>query len=197
MLAEDFFGDALTEVEKIDPKAAKYLKEALVAAQRDQIKMPPQNWLKVGAGMALGKLSISRMYDLVTKYIGGWGDKQVSYTFEGYKDGKLVKTIVKSAVTGLHLEVKADSTVLKEDDTYDATRIEILALDQNGNRAPFADSAVKVSIKGPAEIIGPKEFPLVGGDRAFWIRTVGKKGDITVTVNAENIGKAKLDLKAE
>ena len=197
MLAEDFFGDALTEVEKIDPKAAKYLKEALVAAQRDQIKMPPQNWLKVGAGMALGKLSISRMYDLVTKYIGGWGDKQVSYTFEGYKDGKLVKTIVKSAVTGLRLEVKADSTVLKEDDTYDATRIEILALDQNGNRAPFADSAVKVSIKGPAEIIGPKEFPLVGGDRAFWIRTVGKKGDITVTVNAENIGKAKLDLKAE
>lgn len=197
MIAEDFFGDVLTETEKLDPKAAKILKPALVAAQRDQIKMPPQNWLKVGAGMVVGKISVSRMFDLVTKYIGGWGDKQVSYTFEGYKDGKLVKTVVKSAVTELHINASADSYTLKQGDTYDATRIELTALDQNGNRAPFADVPCKISVKGPAEIIGPKEFSLIGGDRAFWIKTTGEKGDITVTIDAKSLGKTRLDLKAE
>lgn len=197
MIAEDFFGDVLTETENLDPKAVKFLKPALVAAQRDQIKMPPQNWLKVGAGMVVGKISFSKMFDLVTKYIGGWGDKQVSYTFEGYKNGKLVKTVVKSAVTELHLSAAADSYTLKQGDTYDATRIELTALDQNGNRAPFADIPCKISVKGPAEIIGPKEFSLIGGDRAFWIRTTGETGDITVTIDAKSLGKTRLDLKAE
>jgi beta-galactosidase len=73
----------------------------------------------------------------------------------------------------------------------------MVALDQNGNRVPFADSSVKVSVKGAAEIIGPSEFPLIGGDRAFWIRTNGSKGDITVTIDAKGIEKKVLKLKAE
>ena len=137
------------------------------------------------------------MFDIVTKYIGGWGNEQITYAFEGYIDGKCVTTVTRTAVTELHLDVKADCTVLKEEDTYDATRIQIIARDQNGNRVPFADSSVKVTVKGPATVIGPSEFPLVGGDRAFWIRTNGEKGDITVTVDAKNIGKVKLDLKSE
>lgn len=147
--------------------------------------------------MVVGKIPFNRMFDIVTKYIGGWGNEQITYAFEGYKNGECVATVVRTAVTELHLDVKADATVLKEEDTYDATRIEIIAKDQNGNRVPFADSSVKVTVKGAAEIIGPSEFPLVGGDRAFWIRTNGQKGDITVTVDAKSIGKVKLDLKSE
>ena len=55
----------------------------------------------------------------------------------------------------------------------------------------------KVTVKGPAKVIGPSEFPLVGGDRAFWLRTTGEKGDITVTIDAKGIGKTKLQLKSE
>jgi beta-galactosidase len=147
--------------------------------------------------MIVGKIPFGRMFDIVTKYIGGWGNEQITYAFEGYKDGECVATVVRTAVTELHLDVKADSLTLKEGDTYDATRIQLIALDQNNNRVPFADSAVKVTVKGAAEIIGPTEFPLVGGDRAFWIRTNGQKGDITVTIDAKGIGKTKLQLKAE
>jgi beta-galactosidase len=147
--------------------------------------------------MVVGKIPFNRMFDIVTKYIGGWGNEQITYAFEGYKNGECVATVVRTAVTELQLDVKVDSYVLKEEDTYDATRIQIVAKDQNGNRVPFADSSVKVAVKGAAEIIGPSEFPLIGGDRAFWIRTNGKKGDITVTVDAKSIGKVKLDLKSE
>lgn len=197
IIAADFIGDALTVDDGLDPKAAALLTDTLVAAQTKQWKLPPSKFIKAGAAMVVGKIPFGRMVDIVTKYVGGWGNEQITYAFEGYIDGECVATVVKTAVTDLHLDVKADSQVLREGDTYDATRIQIIARDQNGNRVPFVDSAVKVSVKGPASIIGPTEFPLIGGDRAFWIRTNGEKGDISVTVSAYGIGKVKLDLVSE
>lgn len=197
MIASDFIGDALTVDEGLNPTAAALLTDTLVAAQTKQWKLPPSKFLKAGAAMAVGRIPFGKMFDIVTKYIGGWGNEQITYAFEGYKDGECVATVVRTAVTELHLDVKADAEVLREGDTYDATRIEIIARDQNGNRVPFADSSVKVTVKGAAKLIGPAEFPLVGGDRAFWIRTNGEKGNITVTVDAKSIGKVRLDLKSE
>ncbi len=197
MIAEDFIGDAVTVEDGIEGKAAELLTDALIAAQTKQFKMPPINYLKAGAAMVMGKIPFNRMFDIVTKYVGGWGNEQITYAFEGYTGGECVATVVRTAVTDLHLAVKADSETLCEGNTYDATRIEIVALDQNNNRVPFADSTVKVTVKGAAEIIGPSEFPLIGGDRAFWIKTNGEKGDITVTIDAKGINeKVKLNLKS-
>ncbi len=197
MIAADFIGDALVTEEGLDPKSAALLTDTLVAAQTKQWKLPPSKFIKAGAAMVVGKIPFNRMFDIVTKYIGGWGNEQITYKFEGYIGDECVATVLRTAVTELSLDVKADSLVLKEGDTYDATRIQMIALDQNGNRVPFADSSVKVTVKGPASIIGPSEFPLVGGDRAFWLRTTGEKGDITVTVDARGIGKKTLKLKSE
>ncbi len=197
MIAADFIGDALVTDDGLDPKAAALLTDTLIAAQTKQWKLPPSKFLKAGAAMVVGKIPFNRMFDIVTKYIGGWGNEQITYKFEGYINDECVATVTRTAVTDLSLDVKADSLVLKEGDTYDATRIQMVALDQNGNRVPFADSSVKVSVKGAADIIGPSEFPLIGGDRAFWIRTNGSKGDITVTIDAKGIEKKVLKLKAE
>ena len=92
------------------------------------------------------------------------------------------------------MTVKADSEQLVEDDTYDVTRIELLALDGNGNRLPFANNAVTVTAEGPVSVIGPDTFALVGGDRAFWVRTTGKSGKARVTVEAENLGAHTVEL---
>lgn len=197
IIASDFIGDALTVDDGLNPKAAALLTDTLVAAQTKQWKLPPSKFVKAGVAMAIGKIPFNRMVDIVTKYVGGWGSEQITYAFEGYKDGECVAKVVRTAVTELHIDVKADAEVLREGDTYDATRIEIIARDQNGNRVPFADSAVKVTVKGAAKLIGPAEFSLIGGDRAFWIRTNGEKGNITVTVDAKSIGKVRLDLKSE
>ena len=197
MIAEDFIGDAVSVDDGVESKAAEYLTDALIAAQTKQFKMLPINYLKAGAAMVIGKIPFNRMFDIVTKYVGGWGNEQITYAFEGYINGKCVATVVRTAVTDLYLDVKADCDTLKEGDTYDATRIQIVALDQNNNRVPFADSTVKVTVKGAAELIGPSEFPLIGGDRAFWIKTNGEKGDITVTIDAKGINeKVKLNLKS-
>lgn len=194
IFADDFFGDVLTSVEQLPDTSAKLLKNAMVAASKYGFIMPPQHYLEAGAAIVAGRLSISRIFDIVTKYVANWGDEQVEYKFEGYKDGELVKTVIKTAVTEIKLSAKADSDTLVIGDTYDVTRIAVEALDQNGNRTPYIDAAVKVSVKGPVSVIGPTDFPLVGGDRAFWVRTTGEKGDAVVTLTSKGFSPVKIKL---
>ena len=87
--------------------------------------------------------------------------------------------------------------MLEEGATYDVTRVELVALDQNGNRVPFANHVINVKVDGPAKVIGPDSFALIGGARAFWVRTVGKKGEITLTITGENLPEQTVTLTAK
>lgn len=197
VLPRDFIGDSLEKEEGLDHKTAEALKDALVEAGVIGYIMPPKYYAEVAYAFLHGRMKFSQIYNIVTKYFANWGDEQVTYRFDGYKDGKLVKSVTRTAVNELSLEVSADSSVLHEGDTYDVTRIELIAKDQNGNRVPFANNAVNIAVEGPAKVIGPESFGLVGGARAFWIRTIGKKGKITVKITGENFGTQTLTLTAQ
>lgn len=197
ILPKDFIGSSLEKDEGLDPKSAAALKDALVKASTNGYILPPKYYAEVVYAFLHGRMKFQQIYDIVTKYFANWGDEQITYRFDGYKDGNLVKSVTRTASNELSLEVTPDAEVLKEGATYDVTRIELIARDQNGNKVPFANNAVTVSVDGPARVIGPEQFALIGGVRAFWIRTVGKKGDITVTVSGENLGTSTLTLKAE
>ncbi len=196
ILPEDYIGDSLEKDEGLNPTSAKFMKKAMVAAAKYGYIMPPHHYLELAAGVVTGAMPIPKVVDLVTKYFANWGDEQVEYRFDGYKDGRVVKSVTKTAVLTKHLTAFADSYELVEDKTYDVTRIELRCEDQNNNLLPFANNAIKVTVDGPAKIIGPDHFALIGGDRAFWIRTVGKSGDITVTIEAEGLNTQIIKLQA-
>lgn len=196
ILPKDFIGSSLEEEEGLSPDVAGPLKKALVAAGVHGYIMPPQHYLEIAYSFLKGKMTISQMVDLVTKYFANWGDEQVEYRFDGYKNGILVKSVTRTAANGQSLAVKADCDTLTEDKTYDVTRIELMCVDQNGNRLPFANNSIKVEIDGPAKVIGPDEFALIGGARAFWIRTTGKSGEVKVKLTGENLGEKTLTFKA-
>lgn len=197
VLPADFIGDSLEKDEGLDPKSAAALKEALVKACTVGYFMPPKYYAKVAYAFLHGRMKFSQIYNIVTKYFANWGDEQVTYRFDGYKDGKLVKSVTRTAVSKIDIDVNADSKVLKETDTYDVTRVEIIAKDQNGNKVPFANNAINVSVDGPAAVIGPDKFALVGGVRAFWVRTTSGKGDIRIKISGENLSDKVIELKAE
>lgn len=194
ILPKDFIGDSLETDDGLPADVAGPLKNALVAAGVHGYIMPPQHYLEVAYSFLKGKMKISQMVDLVTKYFANWGDEQVEYRFDGYKDGKLVKSVTRTAVKSQALAVRADSLSLTEDKTYDVTRIELMCVDQNGNRLPFANNAINISVDGPVKVIGPEQFALVGGARAFWVRTTGKSGKATVTISGEGIGTQSVEL---
>ncbi|MBR5411198.1 MAG: glycoside hydrolase family 2 protein [Clostridia bacterium] len=191
----DFIGDALEKDEGLDKKTADAMKNALCAANTYGFAMPPKHYAEVVYAFFHGKMKFQQIYDIVTKYFANWGVEQVTYRYDGYKDGKLVKSITRTAVSEMRLNVKPDKDTLSPAETYDVTRVELTALDDNGNRLAFANNAVKVEIEGPAKIIGPDCFALIGGDRAFWVRTTGGKGDVKITVTAENLGAQTIGIK--
>ncbi len=195
IMPDDFIGDSLVKEDGLDEVTAGALKDALRAASVHGYIMPPQNYIKIAFAFLHGKMTISEIVNLVTKYFANWGDCQVAYTFEGYKNGELVKTVTKTAVNELDFTVKADKTELVEDETYDVTRIEVVSTDDYGNRLPYDNTLVNVSIKGEAEIIGPSSFALLGGARAFWVKTKGKSDDVKVKISLASRGEKEIDLK--
>ncbi len=193
----DYIGDSLETEEHLDPKAAKLLKDALVAAGQYGFVMPPQNYFKAVASLIVGKLSFNDAYNIVTKYFANWGDEQIEYKFEGYRNGRLVKTITRTAVSSVHYTVKADADKLIEDETYDVTRVELQALDQNDNRLPYCNATAVIKVTGAAELIGPETVSLIGGDRAFWVRTKGRSGKAKISVTFEGQEPIVLNLDVE
>ncbi len=151
-------------------------------------------------GMALKlftkyKMDISSITALFGEYVTGWGAKAVSYRLEG-KLNNQVAVISKEPISSQHIQVKADATTLIEDDTYDTTRIAIRAVSQVGANAQYSNETIKVDITGPIEIIGDSTFSLIGGARAFWIKSIGKSGEATVTITS-NIGSETIDFNVQ
>ncbi len=62
------------------------------------------------------------------------------------------------------------------------TRVCVTALDDPGGRMPYIQECVRVSVDGPARLLGPERFPLTAGTSAFWIATTGEPGTVTVRV---------------
>lgn len=139
------------------------------------------------------KLTIAEITEMFGKYATNWGAKQASFKFEGYnKDGKLICSTEKAAAYKKELTVKADSNKLIEEDTYDVTRIVVKAVSQCNNVLPYCNDVISVKTEGPIEIIGPSEFSLIGGQRAFWIRTQAKTAKAKVIISSKEMNEEKV-----
>lgn len=78
------------------------------------------------------------------------------------------------------MTLTADETKLRAD-IPDAVRFVVRLLDQIGNELPYSSEVVQIKLKGPAKIIGPQQFALIGGACGFWIKTLGKIGSVKVS----------------
>lgn len=138
------------------------------------------------------KLQISDFTTLFGQYIQGWGQKASAYKIEGIKGDKTV-SVTKDSVKQPQLFAKADKLDLEEKDTYDTTRIAVKALSQTGGVLPYANDVVKITTSDNIEVIGDNPFALIGGQRAFWVKTVGKSGVATITLESP-IGTQQISL---
>lgn len=194
---EDYIGEALIKDEGLNKSAATALKSALIVVSKNGFGVPPQHYLKAAYAFVASKMSMHEFIGVCEKYFASWGQSQLEYRFEGYKNGELVATVTRSAVTSVDFTAKADSEILCVGDTYDATRIELTAVDQYGNRLPYSNAAVKVKATGPVSVIGPDVFSLIGGARAFWVRTTGGAGKARLKIDVEGMGSKTVDIQVK
>lgn len=192
---DDFIGELLQKYENISVKDSDMLKSVLRDASKYGLNLPLGSKIIMGRLMLKYKLSLDDGMRLFGTYVSNWGGQRINFKFEGYKDGKMVKSIIKATATIAHLEVLPDSLELNESETYDVTRIVMKVLDENGNLLPYSNDAMNVAVDGPIEIIGPRCIALIGGARAFWIKTTGKAGIGIVTIKSEKFGDNKIVLE--
>jgi beta-galactosidase len=188
ILIDDYVGDALIESEGFSKGKAKAVADAL-----NYIGL--NGYTSITAGFAWRALkcivghgmSVARITDLYTKYIGDWGGESRNYRFDAIKDGEVVRSVTKSPMNRMRLEVKPSANVLREGVSYDVALVSVKALDENGNVLPYANEPISIKVEGPALIIGPEMTALRGGMGGFYLKSVGKKGRARVTVSSPSV----------
>ena len=148
-----------------------------------------EDYLFLGGLAQESGLSSEQMMSLALALTGGWGDAENTICLEGIVNGQVVirKDVSEGKSFG-SIEIAADDNALQVGgDTYDATRIVLKALDNEGNLMPFYPGVVQVETDNQLSVMGPKEFALIGGCIAFWVRTTGEAGEskISVRVNGK------------
>ena len=182
---DDLIGEQFVEKEGFSKGKARTFKKIMISMTKHGFVKGAVRRLPSCIKLLLFyRMPLMKIGELYGKYAALWGGKATNYRFEGLKDGAVVATHISGSVFQPRLEVKADSAVLCEGDTYDVTRVTCRALSQYNNVLNYAFDAVSVTTSDGLEVIGPDSFSLMGGRRAFWVRTKGKKGVFDVAVKS-------------
>lgn len=151
--------------------------------------MKISQYLYLGYMMVRYRLGWTELVDLWNKYVATWGGEAKTWTFKGYKDGKVVAVTEKGPATKYDLKVTPNKTVLTEEDTFDALRIRVQYVDEHGSVMNYAHRIVSVETEGPIKVIGDHEVALLGGQIAFYVFSKGEKGKGKVTIKLGDITK--------
>lgn len=193
ILIDDFIGDVLEKEEHFKPDKARALKKVLGAtAKYGLTRLPKSVYPAILKLLVVYRMKMAQAVDLYTRYIGDWGGSATAYRFDAVKDGKVVKTIVKTPMTSLMLWAQADHDNLVEKNTYDVAAIRIRMLDENKNQAGVYNGPVIIETEGPIEVIGPKVTTLQGGMGGTYIRTTGKPGAAIMRLKSLQAGETEL-----
>ena len=197
ILIDDFVGDAVENDGEFTKGQAKLIKQALNQVTLGGFKITPAlAWIAFRL-VVFHHVSPSKAVPIYNKFIGDWGGESREYKFEAIKDGKVVKTVKKAAVTKAHIDAKASHTLLTEHHTYDISLIRIKIADQNDNQLYFFNQPVSFEVDGPFEIIGPKVVSPLVGATGVYIKSIGEDGDGKLTISSEGLEPVEISLSVE
>ena len=190
----DYVGGLLEEGENFTRRQSEMVKQILnYTAINGYGFLPMKIKLKALWLMLRYRMKIDQAYQLYGKYMGNWGSAVTAFRFDAIKDGKVVKSVVRTPMDSLSLDVRVDHTSLVEGDTYDAAAIRIRAVDQNGNVTPYCMESVRLDAEGAIAIIGPRAAQLRGGMGGTYVRTVGESGKASLTLTLDGAKPVRID----
>ena len=198
ILIDDFIGDAILENEDFTASQARDIKDVLnMFARYGATDLPVSGQLIAAKLKGIYRMTEGDAMNLYNRYIGNWGGTSTVFRFEAVKDGQVVKTILRKPMTDLHMEVKADHTLLKEGNSYDVAAVRICMVDENENLLHFYNEPVIMETEGPVEIIGPAIVSLKGGMGGTYLRTTGKPGKAVLKLRTEQTEEVCLEFMVE
>lgn len=183
VLLDDTVGVLLESREGFSHKKAEAVKDCLFAVQKySQNNLPLKYKLKFLWCMARYRMSFEEGYRLYTQYIGNWGGESGSYRFDAVKDGKVIKSVLKSSSFQIAISAVPSHTELTEEHSYDVAEIHLKATDEHGNTAFYFQEPYRVECSENLEVIGGNLFSFKGGMSGIYVKTKGVAGSAEVTI---------------
>ena len=186
VIVDDFIGNMVHDNEPYSKEDCDRIKSVLMSIIKNGLNIPIREKIKMGLVLAKHKLSIDQAAKFYEKYVGKWGSESIEYKFEAVIKGKVVDTQIIGATHVHRLYIHVDDSELKESDTYETTRIVVEHVNSHGNPMDYSTEVIKIDIDGPLRLIGPNTLALTGGSVAFWVRTIGEKGEARIKVSSQN-----------
>ena len=198
IIIDDFVGDLMEIDENMKKSKAEKIKEVLFAINRyGQNNLPLKYKIKMAYLMLKENLSISEGIRLYYEYIGNWGSSVTTYKFEAVRENQVVKTVERRPVRKPRLKIIPVTLELKEEETYDVSRIRILAVDEYDNQLLYYQEPITLEVSGCIELIGPNIISLKGGATGTFVKTIGKKGEGILRIYQENLGETIVNFYVE
>ncbi len=205
VVVRDLVGERLDEC-RFSTRARRFVRHvAAKVFSGSQASLTPLDMARVGLFLLLHGMKAKEFTELIASRMLGWGSADERLEIAGFLGGKeVVRRTLGGDARLDRLDVSADDPELDADavdgdfgavGAWDTTRIAIRALDQYGNPYPFVAEAMKISVRGPATLIGPTLVPLTGGVSAVWIRTTGAEGTVTIDVESGRFPKRSVEVR--
>ena len=193
---DDTIGCMLETVEGFEKAKAQLVKDVLVAAgKHGMANLPVADKAKMLAAMARYGLKMEDGVALYGKYVGNWGGEATRWRFDGKKNGKVIASQTRCPGGKLRLEVKVSQTCLTEGEHYDMAALRIRIVDENGNLAPYAQLPIKLKAKGAVALVGPDVVTAEGGMVGAYVRTVGRFGKGSLTLECAQTEPVTVEFK--
>lgn len=194
---DDLVGCLLETCEGFEHGAALQLAACMNAVRRDGPEVSPLVKAQMARVLLQLHLSMEEGTALYLKYVGNWGEHAVRYQFEALCGDAVVCTVTKEPVRTVHLEARALNPVLTDGPAWDAAAVQLRAADQNGNTLPYFAEAVRLTVEGPARLIGPDVVPLRGGMAGTYLATVGRAGMVRLTAQCAGCAPAEVQIEVQ
>lgn len=195
---DDTIGEMLETQEGFDKAAADILRECLISAGKHGLaNMPAKDKAKMLYCMLRYKLKFDDGVKLYGKYVGNWGGEATRWRFDGKIGGEVVVSQTRCPGRLLHLEARQSAVVLTEGASYDMAAVRIRILDEYNNTASYAQLPVKFTVSGDIELVGPDTVTAEGGMCGTYVRTLGRAGRGTLTVETAQTGKITLEFEVK
>ncbi|MBP1554614.1 MAG: glycoside hydrolase family 2 protein [Oscillospiraceae bacterium] len=193
ILIDDTVGDLLRSQDGYSGKLEKLLHDCLVSASVYGINdMPLRDKLKLAWIMLRYKKTYADAVELYGKYVSNWGGDATVWRLDAVKNGEVINSRTLTPSAELRLEVIANTSELKEGDTYDMAAVRIRIADGNGNTAHYAQLPVSFRAEGAVSIVGPHCATAEGGMTGTYVRTTGTAGTGRLIISAPGISPAEL-----
>jgi beta-galactosidase len=199
VVLDDFIGRRIDKEGFSPPVKALFLDLAAKAMAKGAEGFNLWDKAKFGLFLAKTGLGFSAVEELVKRYGLAWGTKDDSFELVGILDGKeAARRRYGSESDARELRLGADVSELRFEPggEWNAARVLVQVLDGYGRPCRFAFLPVRASVEGPGRILGPQEFSLIGGERAFWVATTGRSGSINVTAEVPGFPARTITLRA-